>query len=837
MTWQVWLRRLREVLYGTRPHVRRSVGGRGASRQIECLEERRLLTINFEFHFDDSSGFFTQEKRQTLEFAGNLLAGQLNDVLLPITPGAGNTWTALFSDPATGSPAYRDNLSIGISTLVVFVGARDLPFGTYAEGAPGGYTGNGSSGWLDTLAARGQAGALTSSGQSATDFGPWGGSLAFDSLGTDWYSGISDFGLGSSQIDFQSVALHELGHLLGFGTSESFDRYVVSGKFLGPRAQAAYDFAGAPPLSNDRAHWADGLTDGNHETAMDPTISPGTRKPLTSLDIAALYDIGWNSNSAAATGTVNITPTTGLFTTEAGGTASFQVVLGSRPNSDVTFNLGSLNIDEGILSTSTLIFTPSSWDVPQNVVVTGIDDLSPDGDVVYTISTSQVVSNDPRFHGVNPADLTVTNLDNERSGITVTPTTGLVTTEQGGSAAFSVFLNSAPTSAVSIRVSSSNTREGTVSISSLLFTPANWNIAQSVVVRGVDDRVSDSNKVYTIILAAAVSSDPSYSGLNPSDVTVVNTSIPDLSVTINLSGSIPVLQPNGMPVVVDSAATVQDPDTPFLPLNGAKLIVNISQNANSGDRLSIRNEGKGRGMLGVSSDGKSVSFEGKKIGSVTTTSSGTTVTFNSAATILGVQSVVRHFEMKVSSSNRSNLDRSVSFRLLLTDGTSSNVATKAVRVNTGILPPVLNVGPSALEYANRSGPQLISPTASLIDPDSINFGGGKLTVQYLSGADLGDVLQIRRQGRGAGQIDAANDGTIRFGTTVIGSWSGGKTGKPLVITLKSTASLSAVQALIRNIMFSTSAANSSLKDRVLQFQVSDGDGGVSAAVTKTVKVK
>lgn len=883
MTWHIWLQRLQAVLGASRVSTRRracagvarcgaiargnfeslqafkfcgvadfqraadfqEIRSRRASTdgwalaQVEQLESRQLLTVNFVFDYTlDTSGFFnTFERQQTLQQAGRLVSDFLSDSLTAITPGAGNSWTALFADPRTGSVTSRNNLSIGGDSIVVFVGARDLPGGTFAEGAPGGYTGNGTQAWLDTLAARGQAGALPPVGQSATDFGPWGGSLSFDAVGTDWYFGASDFGLGSSQIDFMSVAMHELGHVLGFGTSESFDRFIASGKFTGPQATAAYDGTGNPPLSGDRGHWAEGVTDSGHEAAMEPTLAPGTRKLFTGLDFAALNDLGWNSNTLPANATVLISPSTTLTTSENGGIASFQVVLGSRPNSDVTFNLSSSNINEGMLSTSTLIFTPASWNIPQNVIVTGIDDLAADGNQSYQIVTSAVVSSDPRFNGINPIDLTVTNLDDEVSGgITVTPTTGLVTTEQGGTDSFQVFLSRAPTSMVSIRVTSSDLREGTTSTTNLIFTPTNWNLAQTVIVRGVDDHVSDSNKLYTIVLAAAISLDPAYSGIDPTDVSVINASIPDRTPTITLPGTIATLQQNGLPVAVDSSATVQDPDSPFISLNGAKLFVNISQNSTTADRLQIRNAGKGKGMVSVSSDGTSVSFEGKKIGSISSTSSGVTITFNSAAKMLGVQAVVRHFEMRVTTSNRSNLDRIVSFRLTLPDGTSSNVATKAVRVNTGILPPILNVGPSPLEYTNRAVPQLITPTASLIDPDSMNFSGGKLTIAFLSGSNSGDVLQIRRQGRGAGQIDAAQDGKIRFGTTVIGNWSGGKAGKPLVITLKSTASLASVQALIRNIMFSTASTNSSLSDRVLEFQVSDGDGGVSTPVTKTIHV-
>ena len=112
---------------------------------------------------------------------------------------------------------------------------------------------------------------------------------------------------------------------------------------------------------------------------------------------------------------------------------------------------------------------------------------------------------------------------NDIHGITVNPTSGLVTTEAGDTATFTVVLNTQPTTTVTIDLSSDDTSEGTVSPASLTFTTDNWSIAQTVTVTGVDDNIDDGNQSYTIVTAAATSSDQSYSGLNATDVSVTNT--------------------------------------------------------------------------------------------------------------------------------------------------------------------------------------------------------------------------------------------------------------------------------------------------------------------------
>src|SRR5439155_605582 len=170
---------------------------------------------------------------------------------------------------------------------------------------------------------------------------------------------------------------------------------------------------------------------------------------------------------------ITVAPTAGLVTTEAGGTATFTIVLNSQPTGDVAIGLSSSTPGEGQPTPANLTFTAANWNVAQTVTVTGVDDAVDDGDVSYSIATAAAVSSDPLYNGSNPADVTATNTDNDAAGITVTPTAGLVTTESGGTASFTVQLNTQPTADVIIPVSSSNTAEGVLLVSSLTFTTSN----------------------------------------------------------------------------------------------------------------------------------------------------------------------------------------------------------------------------------------------------------------------------------------------------------------------------------------------------------------------------
>jgi hypothetical protein len=228
-------------------------------------------------------------------------------------------------------------------------------------------------------------------------------------------------------------------------------------------------------------------------------------------------------NDTAGTAGITVNPTSGLTTTETGGTATFTVVLNSRPTANVIIPLSSSDITEGRLTTSSLTFTPNNGMTPQTVTVTGWNDAIVDGNIAYTIVTGAASSTDTNYNGLNAADVSVTNTDDDTAGITVNPTSGLVTTEAGGTATFTVVLNSLPTANVTIPLSSSDTTEGTVSPTSLTFTPTNGKTPRTVTVRGVNDAVVDGNIAYTIVTGAATSTDTNYNGVNPADVSVTNT--------------------------------------------------------------------------------------------------------------------------------------------------------------------------------------------------------------------------------------------------------------------------------------------------------------------------
>ena len=130
-------------------------------------------------------------------------------------------------------------------------------------------------------------------------------------------------------------------------------------------------------------------------------------------------------------------------------------------------------------------------------------------------------SADLNYNGIRVDSVTVHITDNDRVGVVISPTIDLVTTEAGGPATFMVVLTSQPTDMVTVIPTSSDTGEGTVSPTTLIFAAPNWNMAQPVTITGVDDAVDDGDSVYTITTTVA-SGDPLYAAIVPAAVSVTN---------------------------------------------------------------------------------------------------------------------------------------------------------------------------------------------------------------------------------------------------------------------------------------------------------------------------
>ena len=263
----------------------------------------QAIEIRFDYRYDTSGMFAAPERRAALDFAAETFEA-FTDQLAPISLSAGN-WNAQFSHPSESTVVNVIGEEIAANEILIFVGAYDLPGSALARGTVGAFYSVSTPNLLETLQTRGQPNA---SGSSPTDFGRWGGAITFDTIKTgettprNWhFDPTSPPPAGT--MDLVSVALHEIAHVLGFSVSNnpakpfSLETYIDHevNLFDGPNVQAAF---GAPaPMESSGHHWEYSIKsafDGNLQAPiMTPNIYNGVRRGFTTLDYAAMADIGW----------------------------------------------------------------------------------------------------------------------------------------------------------------------------------------------------------------------------------------------------------------------------------------------------------------------------------------------------------------------------------------------------------------------------------------------------------------------------------------------------------------------------------------------------------------
>ena len=312
---------------------------------VACAVGSPASAIEFQLDYSlDSSGFFTTnpDAKTALEAAADLLSDiittsltatvDLNESVLPSANSSFN-FSYGYTNPSTGAQLTLNNAALAADTIRVFVGARNIVGNALGAGGPAGAgvdAAFGYGGFVSDIevespqtwaTARDAAelnirrgggpvfgnlsGTLTDSngivGPYSYDFdtGVGVGSVWFDT-GADWHFPHTT-AVEFSKVDFYSVALHELIHVLGIGTSDTWEDLTApadANDWLGSQVIALLG-SGDNVLDNDGAHLLSGiqsthyLTGAAQEAVMDPNITNGTRKDLTALDIAFLEDLGY----------------------------------------------------------------------------------------------------------------------------------------------------------------------------------------------------------------------------------------------------------------------------------------------------------------------------------------------------------------------------------------------------------------------------------------------------------------------------------------------------------------------------------------------------------------
>ena len=183
---------------------------------------------------------------------------------------------------------------------------------------------------------------------------------------------------------------------------------------------------------------------------------------------------------------VTISPTT--VSIREGSRGSYTVRLDARPSGSVVIDVSNANPDVR-LSANRLTFGPSNWNRAQTVNVTARQDsdTADDSDTI-THAIDADATGALEYHDLGADDVSVAIDDRDvsvrftvgRSGTTE------IRVDEGGSTTYDLTLGTRPQQDVRVSLSYPSGIIG-VSPRSLTFTPANYNVAQTVTVTGVED--------------------------------------------------------------------------------------------------------------------------------------------------------------------------------------------------------------------------------------------------------------------------------------------------------------------------------------------------------------
>ncbi|QZP29688.1 DUF4347 domain-containing protein [Pseudomonas mosselii] len=225
---------------------------------------------------------------------------------------------------------------------------------------------------------------------------------------------------------------------------------------------------------------------------------------------------------------------------------------------------------------------------------------------------------------------------------------------------------------------------------------------------------------------------------------------------------------------------------------------------------------------------------------ITISGSGTTVlSLSGVATLAQYRSILAVVAYGNSTGAYTSGTRSVT--VSVNDDMGSTTRTASVVVQPPNAAPVIaNLNGDSQTFTQGAGSVLLDSggNATVTDSDSADFAGGNLTVAVSANGVAGeDVLGIRNQGNGVGQIGVSGN-TVSYGGVAIGTYTGGTGGANLVLTFNGNATAAAVQAVVRNLTYDNSNAANSIGQatRTLSVTVNDGDGGTSSAASVSVAI-
>ena len=172
-----------------------------------------------------------------------------------------------------------------------------------------------------------------------------------------------------------------------------------------------------------------------------------------------------------------------------GESGTYTVRLDTQPTGAVRIEIQSQGDADITVRPARLTIAPGAWNRAQTVTVTALDDDDADNEsVLLTHSASG-----GGYKGIVMAAVTVTVADDDAPGVTLSVST--LALAEGESRTYTVRLDTQPSSAVTVSITSRDTGAVTVSPAQLSFSTTDYATAQTVMVTALDDADGNNESV------------------------------------------------------------------------------------------------------------------------------------------------------------------------------------------------------------------------------------------------------------------------------------------------------------------------------------------------------
>lgn len=217
-------------------------------------------------------------------------------------------------------------------------------------------------------------------------------------------------------------------------------------------------------------------------SVVSPAVSDN-ELPLTIAQTNGFTTVA-EVGTAGTSGTPNVSDT-------------FTVALPLAPISGNTVVVTPVTDGQVTVSPASLTFTSSNSGTAQTFTVTAADDGTAEATPHLSTLAFNLSSNDAYYSGKAAQPIVVAVHDNDGPGVSIVESSGNTASTEGSTDTYTLVLTSAPLSNVVVRVSCDAQTEALITGSTygttrdFTFTSANWNVAQTVTVRPINDTVAE----------------------------------------------------------------------------------------------------------------------------------------------------------------------------------------------------------------------------------------------------------------------------------------------------------------------------------------------------------